>query len=278
MSGAPLFNFDRNSENKNTLNRPTLPNSFFDSKPKERNNDRFIPSGIQKNLFETCGGMDIEYSPSTKRSRNRHNQLLKSTILSEFDGFEGPSLPEELPLFPQRMLSFNGRGPKKTADCIDFGPISATKSERKKSYSRLVNTETYKILDAPSLQDDYYFDIINWSATNLLSIGLLNHVYCLNVSSNDSFKIASYDNEALVSSIKSNQKGDLLSIGTTSGAVDIYDFESQKCLRSYSVHKNRVGAMAWKDSLIATGSRDGNIIVSDVRSRKDFEVCIESYG
>lgn len=100
MSGFPLFNFDKNSENKNTLNRPTLPSSFFDRKPKERNNDRFIPSGIQKNLFETCGAMDIEYSPNTKRSHNRHNQLLKSTILTECNGFEGPSMQEELPLFP----------------------------------------------------------------------------------------------------------------------------------------------------------------------------------
>jgi cell division cycle 20-like protein 1, cofactor of APC complex len=36
----------------------------------------------------------------------------------------------------------------------------------------------YKILDAPSLQNDYYYiNLVDWSSNNILAVGLSNSVY-----------------------------------------------------------------------------------------------------
>ena len=37
-------------------------------------------------------------------------------------------------------------------------------------------------------------------------------------------------------------------------------------MRTISGHSNRVGAVAWNGSLIASGSRDRSILVRDVRA------------
>ena len=116
---------------------------------------------------------------------------------------------------------------------FDIGPnTTKTGNAAKPSYKRNVRDKPHKILDAPSLQDDFYFDIINWSATNYISIGLLNHVYCLNVTTNQSFKMSSYFGDTLVSCLKANDMGDLLAVGTTAGSVELFDFEKQLCIRN----------------------------------------------
>ena len=40
-------------------------------------------------------------------------------------------------------------------------------------YKRSVNTLPVKILDAPNLQDDFYFNLVDWSSNNYVTIGLL---------------------------------------------------------------------------------------------------------
>ena len=35
----------------------------------------------------------------------------------------------------------------------------------------------YKVLDAPSLQDDFYLNLVDWSAENVLAVGLASSVY-----------------------------------------------------------------------------------------------------
>lgn len=35
----------------------------------------------------------------------------------------------------------------------------------------------FKVLDAPQLQDDFYLNLVDWSSTNVLAVGLNNAVY-----------------------------------------------------------------------------------------------------
>jgi len=143
--------------------------------------------------------------------------------------------------------------------------------EEKPCYKRQVKKTPPKILDAPAIHDDFYFDIITWSASNFLSIGLLNHVYTLNVTTNKSFKLTSYYGDTLVSCLKSNEMGETLAVGSQSGSVELFDFEKLTCVRKIDGHSGRVGAMSWKENLLASGSRDGHILITDVRSRNSYE-------
>ena len=37
---------------------------------------------------------------------------------------------------------------------------------------RKISKTPYKVLDAPSLQDDYYLNLVDWSHNNVLSVAL----------------------------------------------------------------------------------------------------------
>lgn len=43
--------------------------------------------------------------------------------------------------------------------------------------ARKISKIPFKVLDAPELQDDFYLNLVDWSAGNLLSVGLGACVY-----------------------------------------------------------------------------------------------------
>lgn len=50
----------------------------------------------------------------------------------------------------------------------------------------------YRILDAPDLQDDFYLNLLDWSAQNLLAVGLGSTVYLWNASSGQVTKLCDF--------------------------------------------------------------------------------------
>lgn len=54
----------------------------------------------------------------------------------------------------------------------------------KKSIRRIPKVP-YKVLDAPDLQDDFYLNLIDWSSSNVLSVGLGACVYLCNAQTNN---------------------------------------------------------------------------------------------
>jgi cell division cycle 20-like protein 1, cofactor of APC complex len=43
--------------------------------------------------------------------------------------------------------------------------------------TRKISRIPFKVLDAPELQDDFYLNLVDWSAQNVLAVGLGNCVY-----------------------------------------------------------------------------------------------------
>ena len=52
-----------------------------------------------------------------------------------------------------------------------------------------------------------------------------------------------------------------------SGKILIWDAAQCKLVREMAGHDNRVGTMAWNSTLLASGSRDRNILLQDIRVR-----------
>lgn len=48
---------------------------------------------------------------------------------------------------------------------------SSTKLNRK------IAKVPFKVLDAPQLQDDFYLNLVDWSSSNVLAVGLSGSVY-----------------------------------------------------------------------------------------------------
>ena len=61
------------------------------------------------------------------------------------------------------------------------------------------------------------------------------------------------------------QGGTHLAIGTNSNVVQLWDVEAGKQVRSMDGHSSRVGALAWNNHILTSGSRDTSIINHDVR-------------
>jgi cell division cycle 20-like protein 1 (cofactor of APC complex) len=54
-------------------------------------------------------------------------------------------------------------------------------------------------------------------------------------------------------------------VGTNSGEVQLWDVNKMQKARTMPGHKTRVGCMSWGSHVLASGSRDRNILMRDVR-------------
>lgn len=58
-----------------------------------------------------------------------------------------------------------------------------------KKKSRKISKIPYKVLDAPSLQDDFYLNLVDWSSFNNLAVGLSSCMYIWSATSSKVTKL-----------------------------------------------------------------------------------------
>ncbi|XP_072108614.1 cell division cycle protein 20 homolog isoform X1 [Mobula birostris] len=167
--------------------------------------------------------------------------------------------------------------PNKTRIVTINGKCSQTYEARKNSLAdvslhvkqdhtikkRCISLIPLKVLDAPGLKDDYYLNLVDWNAANIVAIALSNAAYlwhpekgvhkALNVES------------GYISSLAWIKDRNNLAIGTTAAQVQLWDVETKKKLRNMQSHCSMVGALSWNDHVLTSGSRFGSIHHHDVR-------------
>lgn len=74
------------------------------------------------------------------------------------------------------------------------------------------------MLDAPSIQDDFYLNLLEWSSQNILSVALDSCLYFWNANNNRVIKFCDLNPDS-ISSIYWNQTGSQIAIGTSRGTV-----------------------------------------------------------
>jgi cell division cycle 20-like protein 1 (cofactor of APC complex) len=132
---------------------------------------------------------------------------------------------------------------------------------------RSVCKTPYRVLDAPDLADDFYLNLVDWSSTNVLGVGLNACVYLWTAYNAAVSKLCDLAGQGdIVSSVSWVQKGSSLAVATTSGRLNIYDATTLQLTRAYpAAHNNRIGALAWNSHVLSSGSRDRSIHHRDVR-------------
>ena len=70
------------------------------------------------------------------------------------------------------------------------------------------------MLDAPSLQDDFYLNLIDWSESNLLAVGLNSCVYLWSAVTSKVTKLLDLGSNDSVAAVNWHEKGSILAIGT----------------------------------------------------------------
>lgn len=139
------------------------------------------------------------------------------------------------------------------------------------SQRRRIATTPERVLDAPGLADDYYFNLLDWSTTNLVAIALSEAVYIWNAESGEVGCLCTVgtpdleEADELVTSVKFSEDGSYLAIGTSAGLIQIYDLSTSSRIRTMAGHATRVPTLSWSGAILSSGSRDGSIWNSDVR-------------
>ena len=129
-----------------------------------------------------------------------------------------------------------------------------------KNINRKINKSPIKVLDAPALQDDFYLNLVDWSNSNFLIVGLATSVYLWNANNSKVTKLCDLGIYNQVSSVSSSPKDCLAALGTNNGEVQIWDLVKVKKTNVLSGHSLRVGAIAWNSNILSTGSRDQMIL------------------
>lgn len=231
-----------------------MPN-FYSSLPTFNNDvvrgDRFIP------LRESSMN---EYVPPAKCNTacNKDYDFVDSVL---------PTRDNQL-RFSKTKENMGDVLPPDLADRDPFGNAKGIKFER----------QPVKVLEAPSLLDDYYLSLVAWSKTNMIAVGLEDTVYLFNFLSNNVKKHFSVprmgtsmgfgndaDVNAYVCSLNFEEGGNSLAIGDSLGQIHITDVEKNKLSSSSLCHASRIGSLHWQENILISGSRDKTVRYFDVR-------------
>eukprot|EP00804_Cyclotella_cryptica_P004462 CCRYP_006857-RA/>CCRYP_006857-RA protein AED:0.03 eAED:0.03 QI:189/0.75/0.8/1/1/1/5/606/744 len=140
-----------------------------------------------------------------------------------------------------------------------------------KSIGRRIPKTPSRILDAPELVDDYYLNLVSWGENNVLAVALGQCVYLWEAETGNIRHLLTLRNEDdFVTSVAwATMRGNTnyIAVGTNHNAVQLWDAEAERRLRSLDGHSARVGALSWNQHWLSSGGRDSKIIQHDVRSR-----------
>ncbi|KAI9346404.1 WD40-repeat-containing domain protein [Zopfochytrium polystomum] len=146
------------------------------------------------------------------------------------------------------------------------------------THRRHISSQPDRILDAPGLANDYYLNLLDWSATNQVAVGLADTVYVWNATSGSVTEVCQLpgpgdivgggggvDPAGAVCSVQWNDEGRYLSVGTWDGKILVVDVVKGSLMRTMQGHASRVGALTWSGHTVSSGARDGSIKHHDVR-------------
>eukprot|EP01089_Gocevia_fonbrunei_P016671 TRINITY_DN5231_c0_g2_i1.p1 TRINITY_DN5231_c0_g2~~TRINITY_DN5231_c0_g2_i1.p1 ORF type:complete len:434 (+),score=71.91 TRINITY_DN5231_c0_g2_i1:164-1465(+) len=144
---------------------------------------------------------------------------------------------------------------------------SVSASSRSK---RVIPQAPERVLDAPEFVDDYYLNLLDWSAGNQLAVALGNAVYLWNGATGTINELVRTECDDNIITSVSFLPGSTsyLAIGTNDAEVQLWDVERSRKVRSMKGHSDRVGSLAWNSHILSSGSKDTSIINHDVRVAK----------
>jgi len=142
--------------------------------------------------------------------------------------------------------------------------LSSTASNPRRQVSGIPE----RVLDAPGLIDDYYLNLTDWSVDNILAIALGESLYLWNAQTGNVNQLCSLDEGNYYASVKFSGDGHYLALGTSDGAVHIYDIDEARLLRKMLGRACRISTLSWSGTILSAGGHDGSIWNHDVQAAR----------
>ena len=294
-------NFSNSNTNNNNNNKSILKH--------DDNNNKLINSSNNKtsqkdkdNIFDNIK-IDINIS-SSPHEKIENNKNMKSNKVK--DSFELPKSkttnnlnnnissllydPDNLNIFNEN--NFNNNIDDISRNDLLFQYIDNTSSKRNilpdtdfllanysinPTFKRKINLTPERILDAPNLVDDYYLNLLEWGASNILAVALGPEIYLYNGDTSETSLLMSIlqdENDNMNNSILNNNivtslswmnNGIGIGVGLPTGVLEIWDVNKKVKIREIEAHSDRISSLAWNGYIVSTGSKDKLIKNFDVR-------------
>ena len=145
--------------------------------------------------------------------------------------------------------------------------------DEKKKAKRRIPRKPERILDAPELLDDYYLNLVDWSASNRVAVCLGHSLYVWDASTGTSQQAITHDSDRswnVLTAVAWSPQGDAVAVGAADHSIKIWDAATMKCkaVLPDNSHEARISALAWNGrngNILASGSRDSLVLEHDMR-------------
>ena len=121
------------------------------------------------------------------------------------------------------------------------------------------------VLEAPSISDNFYWNVLSWSSTDLFSVALHSEVYLWKVDSEEITHLPNPTSRSEIASVEFSQDGGVLALGLTSGLIELWDVESRSILRTIPGHLSEIYGLSWNGHILSSGSFDSTLWHLDIR-------------
>jgi cell division cycle 20-like protein 1 (cofactor of APC complex) len=282
---------DQKNESKHSLQSPSIsnvPSNEDDpsSQDANRSNQASQPPMLNMLLRSELLGENLDpahqmssnntFTTRSSITRNRRPFREKPTNFFRFNQDARQS-------YYDSVYGSPGEDPTAIVDSFSLSPLRMSYSQRLMSMpqkqKRNVSKVPFKVLDAPSLADDFYLNLVDWSSQNVLAVGLGHCVYLWSASNSKVTKLCDFGptGQISVTSVAWTQKGTHLAVGVSNGEIHLWDTVKIAKVRTMTGHSARVGVLAWSGSTLTSGSRDRLICLRDVRSHHQYTVRLQSH-
>jgi cell division cycle 20-like protein 1, cofactor of APC complex len=168
-----------------------------------------------------------DHSPAASTAKP---QLAFSSLGSAGEVPSPQKKPRKVPKTPHKVLSFvvNPRS------IFYYLSLLSCKSKYPERIPNTTSSTTnnQQVLDAPSLLDDFYLNLVDWSSQNMLAVGLGTCVYLWSASNSKVTKLCDLGPRDSVCAVHWSREGSYLSIGTGLGDVQVYSSFSSPIILS----------------------------------------------
>ncbi|KAI6680803.1 hypothetical protein NL676_034684 [Syzygium grande] len=162
----------------------------------------------------------------------------------------------------------NKNKPPTPVELIPQSWLSPAASQSKSTKpSRSIPKTCQRMLEGPYILDDYYLNLLDWGANNMVAIALSESMYSWNASNGSATELVTFnDEEGPIMSMSWAPDGQNIAIGLQNSHVQLWDFSAQRQVRTFrGGHRLRVGSLAWNTHILTTGGMYCKITYNDVR-------------
>lgn len=123
----------------------------------------------------------------------------------------------------------------------------------------------FRVLDAPSILNDYYLNLLDWSKDNIIALGLSDQLYLWNAGNKTVSHLADAPEGHHISGVSFSRSG-LLAVGMSDGNSAVFDVSQGKVVSRLEKRPVRVSSLSWGNGILTAGSKDGTIFNYDIRT------------